>query len=413
MQDRSCFRFERLHELAECRPSFSFCNTCFVYLRSYCFYFMTLNSEYCVHEAIHGISNNCSCIQPLKVCHGHWSRKFSLVSVVLLVVGFLSACRGRQQDPVEQWTHITRNRVEMFESLEFHSPISAVLEFGIPATILETHRSYARIRAQQQQGWVNRDQLIDYDQFRQVRTLTKLVEGLPSQGRFEVRGTLNIHVEPYRWAQTLYQLEKSENYELLDRVLVERLPMPSEVRGDEMKPTGLDYWHLAKLDNIGQVAWVLENMTYASIPLEIAKYAAGKRIIAYFALGEGEDQVKSYGKQNWLWFQSGPEDHEYDFDSMRVFKWDPAQKRYIVIQSVSGLVGYLPVEVFYNREMKQGTGTVYRFHVKNEDELEQRTYLFSNGRVHRISDQPDSLAYRLEPLSGYDRVYKDSAYVVR
>ena len=83
------------------------------------------------------------------------------------------------------------------------------------------------------------------------------------------------------------------------------------------------------------------------MPLEVAALAQGLEIVAHFQIGstETEDGSQRLFKPTWLWFQSSGRGDIHDFDVMRVYQWDTRRRRYVVIRQVSGIEGYLPVEI--------------------------------------------------------------------
>ena len=91
------------------------------------------------------------------------------------------------------------------------------------------------------------------------------------------------------------------------------------------KPVVLEDWTLVrtKHDDIG---WVLSRNLLMSIPDDVAQYAEGKRITAFFDLGPVNDEVKG-PKHNWLW-TTASRALTCDFDAWRVFLWNNRHHRY-------------------------------------------------------------------------------------
>ena len=322
-----------------------------------------------------------------------------------------SSATGPQQ---EEELYFTRNRVELLASLEPDAPVAAVLAFDTRATILASHRSYVQIRtADLREGWVPRSMLLDTALRRQLQRLTNQSAALPDQGRAHARDTLNVHVEPYRWAPTFYQLEQDEAFELLDRTLVERLPASARSARVRPEPTGLDHWLLVRLPEIRQTGWLLENMAYAGIPLEVAMLAQGRPIVGYFAIGSIVDESLGTAKTTWLWVQCARGKQVHDFDRLMVFQWDRRRDRYVVIRQDTRITGYLPVEMLPEFDTPHGSGMGFRILVEKSGRLHTRTYVYAKNRVYRLGDEPVQGVPRFLPAGGFGVHYGQSGSVLR
>ncbi len=340
--------------------------------------------------------------------------RFVVVVSAAWAGGCFSGSYTKPMQPAEEEFHFTRNRVELLAGLELDAPVSAVLDFDTRATILASHRSYVQIRtADQLEGWVPRSMLLDSAIRRQLQRLTGQSATLPDQGRAHARDTLNVHVEPYRWAPTFYQLDKDEGFELLDRTLVERLPASAASARVRPEPTGLDHWLLVRLPEIGQTGWLLENMAYAGIPLEVAMLAQGRPIVGYFAIGAVNDESLDARKTTWLWVQCTLGKQAHDFDRLMVFGWDRRRGRYVVIRQDTGMTGYLPVEMLPDFDTRHGSGMGFRILFEKDGKLHTRTYVYARNRVYRLGDEPVQGVPRILPAGGFGARYEQPASVVR
>ena len=329
-----------------------------------------------------------------------WPR--SAAPLAALACIFACGCAG-PAGPAPSEVHYTRNEVELYGGLEHDAPVLQVLDFDTPVTILERHRSYARIRtADEAQGWLDASLLLDGTLRRQLRALTNRATGIRNQGVSRARDTLNVHTEPYRWAPTFYQLDKDQAVHILDRALVDRLPA-SAAEGGPSEPTGEDYWYLVRVPGINEVGWLLANMAYADIPLEVAMLAQGRSIVAFFEIGATDDESLAVSKPTWLWFQSSGRGQVHDFDRLSVFQWDPRRDRYIVIRQVSDLTGYLPVEIVPRMETERGTATGFRVLIERDGEMRDRAYAYAGRRVYQLDETPVAGVPPRAPPGGFGR----------
>lgn len=325
----------------------------------------------------------------------------------LLLAATLGGC-GEPAAPISlEDTLYTRNRVELLAGLEPEASVQRILDFDTEVQILETYRSYVRVRtADALEGWIHRPLLLDYSLRRQLHSLASQTVALPSQGTYRARDTLNVHVEPYRWSPTFYQLTKDEEFDMLDRMLVDRLPAVAATARVPPEPTGLDHWYLVRVPRIGQSGWLIGNMAYSDIPLEIAQLARGHAITAYFAIGETEDESLGTTKTTWLWVQAAAAYKTLDFDRLMVFQWDSRRDRYVIIRQDTRLTGYLPIEILPDLESERGTGTGFRILLEKDGQLHERTYLYAKRRVYRLSEEPASSVPRFEPPGGFGEHYE-------
>jgi hypothetical protein len=102
----------------------------------------------------------------------------------------------------------------------------------------------------------------------------------------------------------------------------------------------MDDWSLIR-NAAGQSGWVLTRRLVMAIPDEVAQYAEGRRIMAYFPLGETRDG--NITKQSWLWTTVEHGLAPNDFDSFRVFVWSLRHHRYETAHIERNLKGFFPV----------------------------------------------------------------------
>ena len=326
-----------------------------------------------------------------------------------LAAVWLSGCGSSSESATEGDLHVTRNRVELYAGLEPDAPASATLAFDTPVRVLDQHRSFAKIRTPTGlEGWAAKSLLLDRVLRRQLQILTGASSALPSQGRYRSRDTLNVHIQPYRWSPTVYQLEKDEEFQILDRVLVDRLPASAATAAVPPEPTGEDYWYLVRVPAIDHAGWLIANMAYSDIPLEVAMLAGGHSIVSYFELGSVEDTSLQQAKSTWLWTQSTGGGQVHDFDRLQVLKWDARRDRYLVTRQYSGLEGYLPIELDPDMDSPRGSGSGVHFLYEGDGGLRRRTLVYTDGRVYPLENAALTGLPRFNPPAGFGSKYRFS-----
>lgn len=154
------------------------------------------------------------------------------------------------------------------------------------------------------------------------------------------------------------------------------------------KPVVVEDWTLIRTKH-NDIGWVLSRNLLMSIPDEVAQYAEGKHITAFFDLGLVSDEVKG-AKHNWLWTTASPA-LPYDFDSWRVFLWNSRRHRYETSYRQRDLEGYFPVHV----DPADAGSPLRTFELITRDDDEKtrrRTYTFDGHRVHLGNTENYNLA---------------------
>ena len=161
------------------------------------------------------------------------------------------------------------------------------------------------------------------------------------------------------------------------------------------KPVILENWTLIRT-NTNQVGWVLSRNLMMSIPDEVAQYAEGKRITAYFSLGDVNDEEKGL-KHDWLWTTSSAAT-PYDFDGWRVFLWNRRHHRYETSYRQRKVEGYFPVHV--DPADANTFGRTFELITRDEDgTFRRRAYLFDGVRVHLTGTENYNPAAKQESKS--------------
>jgi hypothetical protein len=111
--------------------------------------------------------------------------------------------------------------------------------------------------------------------------------------------------------------------------------------------------------------------------------------MAYHPLGEATDPRTGKPKSHWLWTTAARSRQPFDFDSLRVFVYNPRNDSYGTVFLERNLKGFYPVEL---TEVPGETGQGFSAVVEEKDgTLVRRTYLFNGARVRLIAKQPYTL----------------------
>ena len=309
---------------------------------------------------------------------------------LLLAFGFvfLGACSTPSDAPRVEEAFVARKGVGLRSELKRDAPVVATLDLGERVEIINRRRRFVQIRTSSGiEGWTRDTRLATPELREMMAQLRQQTRSAPPQGTLRALYTLNVHLEPYRWSPTIYQLQEDEGAELLRHRLVDRLPRAPQKGRPPPAPTGLDDWYLVRTAT-GQAGWVLTTGMYSAIPDEVKQYAERRRITSYFKLGEVEDKRLGEKKATWLWTQIGRSKQPHDFDLIRVFMWSRRRQSYGTIKLERSLTGYSPVRMHKSVESPRGAGPGFTITVETKGRRVERTYVLVGRRIYRVDEQP-------------------------
>ena len=300
---------------------------------------------------------------------------------------------------------------------------------GDRVEVLEKQRRFLRVRTDGgQEGWIEERSLVPQDVYDGFQKLVQDELNQPAQAHGTTRAELNMHVTPSRQAEHLYQLKDGEKVEVLKRATAEKnppkaataaaamsgasqpkkpapiqpatpapappvsagsLPKPgpsvptAKDAAPQPKPIMMEDWYLVR-NAAGHVGWVLLRMVDLDVPLEVAQYAEGQRIMGYFVLStvqDGDKQVAQY-----LVLLNEPKDGlEWDFNQIRVFTWGRVKHRYETAYRERDLQGYFPVKQGHQVFGKEGDLPTFTIRKKNADgRMTEITYKLNSPIVRRV-----------------------------
>ncbi len=263
---------------------------------------------------------------------------------------------------------------------------------GERVEVVDREKRFARVRtASGIEGWVEQRYLVDQKTYDGLQKLTQDNLNDPVQAPGLLRNETNLHITPGRETEHLYQLAAGSKVAILKRDTAEKQvagapvakPVTAKPGGKASAGPVLEDWLLVR-DEQNRVGWVLERMVDVDAPLEIAQYAEGQRLVAFFKLDEvpdGDKKVPQY-----LTLLTEPRDGSpYDYDQLRVFTWNARKHRYETAYREHGLNGVLPVTVTQESFDKEGTLPVFILRVRDDaGNVTERKYKLNTPIVRRV-----------------------------
>lgn len=302
---------------------------------------------------------------------------------------------------------------------------AGVVKNGDRVEVLDHDRRFVKVRtATGQMGWMEQRYLVGQKVFDQLQKLTAENQNDPVQAQGVTRNDTNLHVEPGRDTEHLYQILAGEKLALLKRGTAEKpgsVAMPAhagtsaEKKVDkqvEKKATAagapnpatphpaIEDWWLVR-DSHGRVGWVLARMVDLDVPLDVAQYAEGQRIVAFFVLNEVQDGDKKVAQ--YLTVLTEPKDGlPFDFNQFRVFTWNVKRHRYETAYR-ERIEGVLPVTVAQEDFGKEGVLPVFVVRVLDEEgKPSERKYKLNTPIVRRVyapGEEPQRIVRKRAPRS--------------
>ena len=268
----------------------------------------------------------------------------------------------------------------------------ATVKNGERLDVLErtTNRRFVHVRmANGTDGWVEQRSLVGEDVFQAFQKLAKENANAPEQAHSTTRSETNFHVAPGRDTEHLYQLPQGGKLSVLKHAVAEKTLSGATVRQKlaNVAPI-LEDWLLVR-DAQGRVGWVFARLVDFDIPLEIAQYAEGQRMAAFFVLAEvhdKDDQGAVKKVPEYLVLFTEPKDGQpFDFNQIRVFTWNSKRHRYETAYRERKLNGVLPASVSREDFGKEGNLPTFTLHVRDDDgKILARKYKLNGPIVRRV-----------------------------
>ncbi len=326
---------------------------------------------------------------------------------------------------------------------------------GDRVEVLEKQRRFLRVRTDGgQEGWIEERSLVPQDVYDAFQKLVQDNASQPVQAHGTTRAELNMHDTPSREGDHLYQLKDGEKVDILKHATAPKNPPkaataaaaqtgkssgpqprqqaapgsnptppasavkptgtpplskakpgqnpPAAAKGKEAEPPKpvMEDWYLVR-NSAGRVGWVLLRMVDLDIPLEVAQYAEGQRIMGYFVLNtvqDGDKQVAQY-----LVLLNEPKDGlPWDYNQIRIFTWGRIRHRYETAYRERNLEGHFPVKTGHQMFGKEGDLPTFTIRKETEDgQMLDVTYKLNGPIVRRVLTPEEEAAERAKHAAAH------------
>lgn len=309
---------------------------------------------------------------------------FRLTVLAMLTAVLLSGCWRRHGRPLEI-AYVSAPQAILRDHVAAVYNKTGMVKNGDRMEVLEKDRRFARVRtAKGEEGWIEQRYLVSQQIFDGFQKLAAQEQNDPQQAAGTTRNETNIHLTPGRDTDHLFQLSEGAKLVLLKRATVEKvLPGGMKPAVEEGKSVPMEDWWLIR-DTQGHVGWVLARMVDVDVPLEIAEYAEGQRMVAVFVLDQVTDGDKKV-PQYLVALTEAKDGMPFDFNQIRVFTWNVKRHRYETAYREHDLNGVFPLTVTQENFDKEGMLPVFIVRVKDDNgNVSERKYKLNTPIVKRV-----------------------------
>jgi SH3-like domain-containing protein len=323
----------------------------------------------------------------------------------LAVVVALAGCGSKHAEDTKELAYVAAPQVMLRDRVAAVYNKVGTAKNGEKLVVLDKQKRFVKVRTERnEEGWVEQRYLADPQIYAAASRLANTNLRAPSQGKATTRNDTNLHVEPGREADHLYLLKEGDKVDVLARATAEKpgTKITPKDPNDKVPPPVMEDWRMVR-DGDGHVGWVLSRMLDLDVPIDVAQYAEGQRIVGYYKLNEvaGSDG-KKVGQ--FMLAVSEPKDGlPFDYDQVRVFTWNPKRDHYETAYRERNLQGVLPITVGLEGFGKDGKLPVFVLRVRGEDDkITERKYKMNGVMVRRVL-APGEEAPPTRPAAGKRR----------
>ena len=313
-------------------------------------------------------------------------KRLLLLVVAVSILAAVSCNRGRAR--VLEVVYVSAPQAVLRDRVAAVFEKVGIVKNGDRIEVIDRDRRFLKVRTSAGlEGWLEQRYTISRQTYDQLQKLSQDAKSYPAQGTGTTRNDTNIHLEPSRDSDHLYQISQTAKVSILKRATSEkqptaRPPVAAPGKKDPPKSVMEDWWLIR--DAQGHTGWVLARMVDLDVPLDIAQYAEGQRIQSFFVLDEVNDGDKKVPE--YLVLLSEPRDgNPYDYDQVRVFTWNVRRHRYETAYRERKLEGFFPVSVSRENFDKEGELPVFTLKVRDDaGNLLDKKYKMNTPIVRRV-----------------------------
>ncbi len=307
------------------------------------------------------------------------------LSLLVVCLGSTACNRGRGR--VLEIAYVSVPQAMLRDRISAVFNKTGVVKNGERLEVLDRDRRFVKVRAPGgEEGWIEQRFLTSEQVYQGFQKLAQQEKDDPIEATGTTRNDTNLHVTPGRETEHLYQLNAGSKILMLKRATVEKeaavVSAKAASQGKEAAVPMEDWWLIR--DQQGRTGWLLARMVDLDVPLEIAQYSEGQRMVAFFVLDQISDGDKKV-PQYLVLFTEPKDGLPFDYNQIRVFTWNVRRHRYETAYREHKLNGVLPVKVSQENFEKEGMLPVFVLRVKDDaGNVVERKYKLNTPIVRRV-----------------------------
>jgi hypothetical protein len=313
-------------------------------------------------------------------------RKFLIGFALVLVIGFAMYRHFHRAKAPMETAYVGSREVTLWSTVaQVREPV-AMMSFGDRVDVLGRFEDQVKVRTTAGVvGWIDQDQLLPADFWRQAQELESETAKMPIEARGHTRVLTNLHIDPDRGAARIRQLDKNVPVDLYERRAVDAPLAKSAAVADtgdgSPPPARKEDWWLARAhvptssnDGLTISGWLLGRFVDLNVPEPLPDYAsaAGMHIVSWFELNHVIGESGATRPQYLVLGTRGAEGQPCDFTLLRVFTWGKRNQRYETAFVESDLCGKLPLTLTAGRGVD--ADATFSFEDWSKGKAEVRTY---------------------------------------
>jgi hypothetical protein len=320
--------------------------------------------------------------------HKSWPKRAALWALVASAI-VLAGCGSHNLAKPGEVAYVAAPQVTLRDRVATVFNKVGTVDNGEKVIVLERTKNgrFVRVRGPHgEEGWVEQRYLADQKVFDRFQVLEQGYANAPVQARAVTRADVNMHAAPGRETEHLYQLKEGEKLDLLKRGTAERAVKGAAKPASDaspLPPPVIEDWWLVRSSQ-KHYGWVLARMVDIDVPVDVAQYAEGQRIIADFVLNQVDDNGKLV-PEYLLLLNEAKDGSPVDFNQLRVFTWNKRAHHYETAYRERNLNGVLPVVVGLENFGADGTLPVFTIRVRGDSGgISEKKYRLKGVLVKRV-----------------------------
>ncbi|MBI5571342.1 MAG: SH3 domain-containing protein [Desulfomonile tiedjei] len=300
---------------------------------------------------------------------------------------------------------ITVRPSSLYQTANWNSPVLRELPAETQVHLVDSIGEWYRVRTRDgRDGYLAQKVVGGQDIIEKTNELRRSIEGVPPQAEGVTKSRANFRLDPGRNQEIIEVLPAGKKFEVYERVVTARESNPSDkeraTRGKTSDPTARleevspsddlagdgakkDVWYKVKIED-GRVGFLYTHNMRLSPPEDIARVVPFMRMMAWRTVNTKDDPDRGAKNNYIVAYAPLGKDAGCDYTRLYFVNWHVKMKRPMVGWQLR-ITGVLPI-TDYQFEGKPGF-SVRSLHPSHKDKLVLTSFVFSQGRIKKVSEE--------------------------